>query len=113
MSAPVLPPVLHRALHRESHRRCDACSEPELLLSKCRELCVALAKDLEASGLEGRTLTLKLKNTEFDVMSRSHTLGHNISSAEDMNRVAAKLLEVRDIGSISSIREDVMESYMS
>ncbi|KIY98079.1 hypothetical protein MNEG_9879 [Monoraphidium neglectum] len=45
-------------------------------------------------AIEGRTITLKIKATTFEVRTRAATLPHYISSAADMMPPLTKLLQV-------------------
>ena len=49
---------------------------------------------MASEGLRGKTLTLKLKETNFEVRTRNVTLTRHISSREDVLREALKLLRV-------------------
>ncbi len=60
--------------------------------AQCTELTGKLAEDLAAEGLQGRTVTLKLKTTAFALRTRAVTLPRHVSSAEDLLREALKLL---------------------
>ena len=42
-------------------------SAKQELEEKCRELAASLAQDMAAEGLKGKTVTLKLKATTFEV----------------------------------------------
>lgn len=59
---------------------------------QCAELSEKLAEDMASEGLRGKTLTLKLKETNFEVRTRNITLTRHISSREDITREALKLL---------------------
>ena len=59
---------------------------------QCAELSEKLAEDMASEGLKGKTLTLKLKETNFEVRTRNATLTHHIHSKEDIFREALKLL---------------------
>ncbi len=59
---------------------------------QCIELSNKLAEDMASERLKGKTLTLKLKETTFEVRTRAATLARHISSAEDIQREALKLL---------------------
>jgi DNA polymerase-4 len=48
---------------------------------------------IEASGARGRTVTLKLKFTDFQIMTRATSLPDYVSSKEEFARVARALLE--------------------
>ena len=59
---------------------------------QCAELSERMAEDMASEGLRGKTLTLKLKETNFEVRTRNITLTRHISSREDIMREALKLL---------------------
>ena len=59
---------------------------------QCAELSEKLAEDLASEGLKGKTVTLKLKETNFEVRTRNVTLTRHISSPEDVLHEALKLL---------------------
>uniref|UniRef100_A0A4X1SUY0 DNA polymerase kappa n=1 Tax=Sus scrofa TaxID=9823 RepID=A0A4X1SUY0_PIG len=60
--------------------------------SLCQELCSELAQDLQKEGLKGRTVTLKLKNVDFEVKTRASTVLSVISTAEEIFAIAKELL---------------------
>ncbi|KAG6424981.1 hypothetical protein SASPL_115404 [Salvia splendens] len=49
--------------------------------------------DLKKEGIRGRTLTLKLKTSSFEVRTQAVTLPYNTCSSEDILRQAKKLLK--------------------
>ncbi|NXI36530.1 POLK polymerase, partial [Galbula dea] len=58
----------------------------------CRELCRDLAQELQKEGLKGRTVTLKLKNVNFEVKTRASTVQSSVSTEEEIFSVAKELL---------------------
>jgi DNA polymerase-4 len=48
---------------------------------------------IAASGAKGRTVTLKLKFTDFSIMTRATSLAHWVSGKEEFAKVARALLE--------------------
>ncbi|XP_012577280.1 PREDICTED: DNA polymerase kappa isoform X2 [Condylura cristata] len=58
----------------------------------CRELCCELAQDLQKKGLKGRTVTIKLKNVNFEVKTRASTVSSVVSTAEEIFAIAKELL---------------------
>ncbi|NXO61771.1 POLK polymerase, partial [Phainopepla nitens] len=60
--------------------------------SLCRELCRDLAQDLQKKGLKGKTVTLKLKNVNFEVKTRASTVLSSVSTEEEIFTVAKDLL---------------------
>ncbi|MED6263676.1 hypothetical protein CHARACLAT_006862 [Characodon lateralis] len=69
-------------------------SKPEEQFSLCRELCEDLAQDLRKEALKGKTVTLKLKNVNFEVKTRAQTLPYAVATAEDIFAVAKDLLKM-------------------
>lgn len=74
-------------------RTFSAISNEESLCAKLEELCEHLSKDMEDEGLQGRTLTLKLKTVKFEVRTRSSTLPMLVHKKEDLLCHAFKLLK--------------------
>ena len=68
------------------------CSEAGALEAKLREICETLAQHLAAEGLRGRTLTLKLKSSAFELRTRSAQLPGYVCAAEQLLPVALRLL---------------------
>ncbi|XP_060057034.1 DNA polymerase kappa isoform X4 [Erinaceus europaeus] len=58
----------------------------------CQELCTELAEDMQKEGLKGRTVTVKLKNVNFEVKTRASTVSSVVSTAEAIFAVARELL---------------------
>ncbi|PNY13131.1 DNA polymerase kappa-like protein [Trifolium pratense] len=61
--------------------------------STAAELAEMLSTDMQKEGLQGRTLTLKLKTASFEVRNRAVTLQNYINSSEDILKHASKLLK--------------------
>ncbi|XP_059830514.1 DNA polymerase kappa isoform X2 [Hypanus sabinus] len=61
--------------------------------SLCRELCHDLEEDLHKEGLRGKTVTLKLKNINFEVKTRACTVPSAVSKEEEIYAVASELLK--------------------
>ncbi|NWV22002.1 POLK polymerase, partial [Origma solitaria] len=60
--------------------------------SLCQELCRDLAQELQKKGLKGKTVTLKLKNVNFEVKTRASTVLSSVSTEEEVFAVAKDLL---------------------
>ncbi|KAM6187321.1 DNA polymerase kappa isoform 1-T1 [Sarcoramphus papa] len=58
----------------------------------CRELCRDLAQELQKERLKGKTVTLKLKNVNFEVKTRASTVLSSVSTEEEIFAVAKDLL---------------------
>ncbi|XP_032965940.1 DNA polymerase kappa isoform X2 [Rhinolophus ferrumequinum] len=68
-------------------------SKAEEQYSLCQELCSELAQDLQKEGLKGRTVTIKLKNVNFEVKTRASTVSYVVSTAEEIFAIAKELLK--------------------
>uniref|UniRef100_A0A668AUM2 DNA polymerase kappa n=1 Tax=Myripristis murdjan TaxID=586833 RepID=A0A668AUM2_9TELE len=68
-------------------------SAAEEQLSLCRELCEDLAEDMKKEGLKGKTVTLKLKNVNFEVKTRAWTLPYAVATVDEIFAVAKDLLK--------------------
>ncbi|KAA0717384.1 DNA polymerase kappa [Triplophysa tibetana] len=75
-------------------------SDAEEQYSLCRELCRDLAQDLQKEGLKGKTVTLKLKNVQFEVKTRASTLQYTVCTEDEIFVAAKDLLKV-EIDSVS------------
>ncbi|XP_034728397.1 DNA polymerase kappa [Etheostoma cragini] len=69
-------------------------SKVEDQLSLCRELCEDLAEDMKKEGLKGKTVTLKLKNVNFEVKTRALTLTYAVATVDEIFAVARDLLKM-------------------
>lgn len=67
-------------------------SKAEEQYKLCQELCSELAQDLQKEGLKGRTVTIKLKNVNFEVKTRASTVSSVVSTAEEIFAIAKELL---------------------
>uniref|UniRef100_A0A8C7FHD7 DNA polymerase kappa n=1 Tax=Oncorhynchus kisutch TaxID=8019 RepID=A0A8C7FHD7_ONCKI len=61
--------------------------------SLCKELCQDLALDLQKEALKAKTVTLKLKNVNFEVKTRAWTLPCAVATTEELFAVAKDLLK--------------------
>ncbi|XP_070689900.1 DNA polymerase kappa [Pempheris klunzingeri] len=68
-------------------------SKAEEQLSFCRELCEDLAEDMKKQGLKGKTVTLKIKNVNFEVKTRALTLPCAVATVDEIYAVAKDLLK--------------------
>jgi DNA polymerase-4 len=66
-------------------------AEPAWLLERLADLCTRLAGRMRAAGLKGRTLTLKLRTTDFQIHTRSVTLEHFTDDEAELITHAAGL----------------------
>nr|KAF6441900.1 DNA polymerase kappa [Rousettus aegyptiacus] len=68
-------------------------SKAEEQYSLCQELCSELAQDLQKERLKGRTVTIKLKNVNFEVKTRAYTVSSVVSTAKEIFAIAKELLK--------------------
>jgi len=68
-------------------------SERALLHDEVRRLAALVAERLRAAGLAGRTVTAKLRYSDFSVRTRSATLPAAVDEAEVIGEVACRLLD--------------------
>ncbi|KAM9464079.1 LOW QUALITY PROTEIN: DNA polymerase kappa-like [Salvelinus alpinus] len=61
--------------------------------SLCRQLCQDLAQDLQKEALKGKTVTLKLKNVNFEMKTRAWTLPCAVATSDELFAVAKDLLK--------------------
>ncbi|XP_029534200.1 DNA polymerase kappa-like isoform X1 [Oncorhynchus nerka] len=61
--------------------------------SLCRQLCQDVAQDLQKEALKGKTVTLKLKNVNFEVKTRAWTLPCAVATSDELFAVAKDLLK--------------------
>ena len=66
-------------------------AEPDWLLERLKELCAGLEQRLRDSGVRGRTVTLKLRTSDFQIHTRSRTLERFTDDAPTLYREAAAL----------------------
>jgi DNA polymerase IV len=68
-------------------------SERETLHEEIRRLAVIVAERLGRSGLSGRTVSAKLRYSDFSIRTRSTTLRATVDDAETIGNVACGLLD--------------------
>ncbi|XP_056163568.1 DNA polymerase kappa isoform X1 [Syzygium oleosum] len=107
------PPQMRLRKSISNERTFQATDNEALLYQKLDELAELLSSDMQKEGLHGRTLTLKLKTSSFEVRTRALTLQNYISSRDDIYKYASKLLKaelpisLRLIGlRVSQFKED-------
>ncbi|XP_053303929.1 DNA polymerase kappa [Spea bombifrons] len=76
-----------------TERTFSEMSAPEEQLELCQELCKDLAQDLCKEDLKGKTVTLKLKNVNFEVKTRASTVTSGVSTEEEIFSVAKEILK--------------------
>ncbi|KAK1439970.1 hypothetical protein QVD17_05795 [Tagetes erecta] len=86
-------PQLRSRKSMSNERTFSATKDETFFHQKLVELAEMLSADMEKEGLQGRTLTLKLKTASFEVKTRALTLQSCISSSKDILKHASKLLK--------------------
>lgn len=86
---------------KEGERKSISCettfqtmSEPQEMFHLLQQLCNDLAEDCKSKGFCGKTVTLKLKQDDFKVLTRSTTVSKKIQDAEKFYKVASASLQV-------------------
>ncbi|ESO88104.1 hypothetical protein LOTGIDRAFT_126473 [Lottia gigantea] len=69
-------------------------SNPSDLYDKCLELSESLSKDLNEEGLKGKTVTLKIKTSTFEVKTRAQTIPDYIWDQETIYNTCKELLRI-------------------
>ena len=67
--------------------------DPETLALHLAPLCETVARRLRSKGLAGRSVTIKLKQADFRLLTRSRTLGRPTQRADTIRQLAQALLE--------------------
>jgi DNA polymerase IV len=68
-------------------------TEFEALLAELEPLIDKVWRHCESTGNRGRTVTLKVKFFDFEIITRSRSIPTTVSSREDLRRLAVDLLE--------------------
>jgi DNA polymerase-4 len=69
-------------------------TEFETMVSELQPLIDKVWQHCEDKGSRGRTVTLKVKFADFEIMTRSKSISAAVSSRADLERLAVGLLEV-------------------
>jgi len=88
---PVNPNRIRKSISVENTYEQDLTELDDMQLAM-QELSKTLEGRIERSGAKGKTLTIKLKNSDFEIMNRSKTVNFIITSAEQINKLADQLL---------------------
>ena len=72
--------------------------EPEALLEVVNRLSQRVANQLRRKQLQGRTVKLKLRLSDFTTFTRQKTLPHAVQSADDLSQFAGELLRAELYG---------------
>lgn len=72
-------------------------TRPEKMLDQLEQLAIQVADGLLSKSLTARTLTIKVRYADFQLVTRSHSLASRICCAEDMLSRLPLLLERTDV----------------
>lgn len=89
---PVNPNRIRKSISVENTYNEDLIDIPGMQQA-IKELSRTLEGRIERSGAKGKTITLKLKNSDFQIINRSKTVQFIIESATDINDLAVQLLK--------------------
>jgi len=64
----------------------------ELSRRKLASMCLTVFKRLEKSGKAGKTITLKMRSSDFKTITRSKTLGRSFGSLIELQKISDELL---------------------
>lgn len=87
----VTPPGEPKSIGKETTFQSDTDDKQELK-EYLQELSNKVATRVQNHQVQGRTVTLKLKYADFEIISRSQTVERNLSEAGDIYQVAEELL---------------------
>ncbi|ORX86899.1 DNA/RNA polymerase [Anaeromyces robustus] len=79
-------------------------SDEQELYNKLLDISFKLAQDVEKENLKGKSVTLKLKTSGFEILTRCLTISKFIHKQEDIYKVGKKILD-------SCIEENPNQSY--
>jgi nucleotidyltransferase/DNA polymerase involved in DNA repair len=69
-------------------------TEEQDMVDKIHHLSESLSRDLESEKLQGKTVTIKLKTSDFQLITRSRTSDSYISKADQINSIAQAVLNM-------------------
>lgn len=78
--------------------------EPSAVLIELYHTVIELVRRLEKDGFEGKTLTLKVKFSDFQQVTRSLTHDHSLTTKDDILPIAKLLLKEVDINASHPVR---------
>lgn len=92
-AAAVTKPNMRKSLGCERTFSSKGISEPAELYEKLHGICTHVAKDMEEEDLWAKSVTLKLKNTEFELITRIATSPGYFNTVESIEALARGLLD--------------------
>ena len=75
----------------------QATKDRKILLSYLHDFSMEIASGLEQKQIQGRTITVKIKDEDFKLRTKSRTLLNNIYLADDIYEIGVQLLEELDL----------------
>jgi DNA polymerase-4 len=114
---PVNPNRIRKSLGAERTFEEDL-SDKDDILNQTNRIAEILIERIERSGTKGKTVTLKLKFNDFEVINRSKTMSHYINESKEIYAIAMELMRkelpakkgIRLIGlSVSNLDSDTGE----
>lgn len=94
---PVLPPEEAKSIGHEVTFQEDS-SDKEFLASVLLDLADRVARRLRQAGLKGRTVTVKIRDTDFKTITRSRTLPAPTDFEEDIYENGLELAKEAELG---------------
>ena len=88
----VNPNRIRKSLGAERTFEDDLTTSDEILNQTCN-IANILIERMNVSKTRGKTLTLKLKYNDFDVINRSKTFGHYITDADEIHQISRELIK--------------------
>lgn len=87
----VQPERIRKSLGAEETFSSNLTSEI-YLLEPLRQLAAEVSKRLSRQNLRGRTITLKIRYSDFSLHTRSRTLASEVQEEDEIEKIATKLL---------------------
>ena len=87
---------IHKSIGAENSYA-ENLSDEETILIKLKQIAVTLVERIQRHQASGRTLTLKVKFSDYQQITRSRTFEHCINSLDTIIREAVKLLEIVEL----------------
>lgn len=89
---PVNPNRIRKSLGAERTFEDDLLTEEDISFQTVR-IAEILIERIERSKSRGKTITLKLKYNDFEVINRSKTFGHLISDPQEIHQISIELMQ--------------------
>lgn len=98
----VNPNRIRKSLGAERTFEDDLLEEKEILEQTNRILDILMER-IDKANVEGKTITLKLKYIDFEIINRSHSLQHFTSDKEEIELISMDLIK-KELPAIKGIR---------